>query len=50
MHPPLACRLDGRGPVRHADGDGDVYSVPIVVWAKGHVSVQSKQMITRERA
>jgi hypothetical protein len=43
--PMLARKLD-RGAIAGATDDGrDILSVPVVVWAKGHVSVQTRELV-----
>jgi hypothetical protein len=43
--PVLARKLD-RGAISGATDDGrDILSVPVIVWAKGHVSVQTRELV-----
>jgi hypothetical protein len=43
--PVLARKLD-RGAISGATEDGrDILSVPVIVWAKGHVSVQTRELV-----
>jgi hypothetical protein len=43
---PLLSRKLDRGAISGATDDGrDVFSVPVIVWAKGHVSVQTRELV-----
>jgi hypothetical protein len=43
---PLLCRKLDRGAISGATDDGrDILSVPVIVWAKGHVSVQTRELV-----
>lgn len=46
--PLLARKLD-RGAIAGATDDGrDILSIPVIVWAKGHVSVQTRELVEGE--
>jgi hypothetical protein len=45
QHTCLARKLDGRGPVVRVNAGRQVCFVPLVVWAKGHVSVQTRGLV-----
>jgi hypothetical protein len=50
-HPILARRLEGKGRVRQTRAPPKTHeemALPIVVWAKGHISVQWRDVVTSE--
>jgi hypothetical protein len=43
---PLLTRKLDRGAISGVTGDGrDILSIPVIVWAKGHVSVQTRELV-----
>ncbi len=43
--PLLARKLD-RAAIAGATDDGrDILSIPVIVWAKGHVSIQTRELV-----
>jgi hypothetical protein len=44
-HPALARKLEEPARIARADGGSKEFALPIVVWAKGHVSVQSRDVV-----